>query len=229
MKKITHSPRRYRTAAFLSCAAVLIALITLLAFSLKKENFDTVPVYAKVFRLHIRANSDSTEDQATKLAVRDALLPFTAELFSDSSNLNDAVHTAEIEKDEIVSHINSTLKSLGAEYSASVRIGKEYFPERNYAGEVYPAGEYTALIVELGEGEGENWWCVLFPSLCLSAVRGEEEEKSIEAGITAEQFDTITAPRESVPAKTDEEKDTSAPKYRLKFRFWELICELFDR
>lgn len=229
MKKFTHSPRAHRTAAALTCAAILISLITLLAFSLKKDSYDNVPVYAKVFRLHIRANSDSEADQTTKLAVRDALLPFTSKLFSYSSNLNDAVHTAEIEKEAIVSHINSTLQSLGAEYSANVRIGKEYFPERNYAGEVYPEGEYTALIVELGKGEGENWWCVLFPSLCLSAVRGEDEEKSVEAGITAEQFDTITAPCESAATKTDEEKSSQMPKYRLKFRFWELICELFER
>lgn len=225
MKNLTHSPRRHRAAAFITCAAIIITLIACLFFSLKADNFDTDPVYASVFRLHIRANSDSPEDQATKLAVRDALLPFTSRLFADCSDLAGAVDVANTEKDAIVSHIDSTLSDLGADYSASVRIGKEQFPERNYAGEVYPAGEYTALIVELGEGEGENWWCVLFPSLCLSAVKAED---SIEVGLTAEQFDTITAPADTLPAEISQ-NHSSAPKYKLKFRFLELICELFER
>ena len=123
-----------------------------------------------------------------------------------------------MEKRRITSHINASLSDLGADYEAKIRIGKEDFPERNYAGEVYPAGEYTALIVELGEGTGDNWWCVLFPSLCLSAVKKEE---ALEVGLTASQFESITA--------SSDEKREKAPKYRLKFRFLELVEELFDR
>lgn len=222
MKNPTHPARRLRLAAFITCAAIILSLIFLLAASLKFENFDTDPVYASVFRLHIRANSDSAEDQATKLAVRDALLPYTAELFADCKDLGDAVETATVEKDAILSHIDSTLSDLGADYGARISIGKEEFPERNYGGEVYPAGEYTALIVELGEGEGQNWWCVLFPSLCLSAVKGDD---AIEASLTPAQFDAIVAPAES--ASTSENETSPAPKYRLKFRFLELIEELF--
>ena len=220
MKNLADSPRRHRAAAFITCAAVIIALITFLFFSLKSEDFDTDPVYASVFRLHIRANSNSKEDQATKLAVRDALLPFTSELFADCNGLSDAVKIAKNKSGAIVSHINSTLSAIGADYGARISVGKEEFPERNYGGKIYPAGEYTALIVELGEGEGENWWCVLFPSLCLSAVRGEEE--SIEASLTPEQYRTITESGER-------EASAPAPKYRLKFRFLELIEELLER
>ena len=219
MKTSTHSARGFRAAAFITCAAILISLILLLAASLKFESFDTTPVYASVFRLHIRANSDSEEDQATNLAVRDALLPFTSKLFADCKGLSDAVKIAKTESHAILSHINSTLAALGADYGARISIGKEEFPERNYGGEVYPAGEYTALIVSLGEGEGQNWWCVLFPSLCLSAVKGAEE--SIEVGLTPEQYRTITESggKEAAPA----------PKYRLKFRFLELIEELLSQ
>ncbi|MBQ4140617.1 MAG: stage II sporulation protein R [Clostridia bacterium] len=226
MKKLTHSPHRHRAAAFITCAAIIISLIALILFSPEINDFDTDPVYASVFRLHIRANSDSRADQETKLAVRDALLPFTAELFRNCNDLNDAVAVADLEKDAIISHIDSTLSSLGADYSASVKIGREHFPERSYGGEVYPEGEYTALIVELGEGEGQNWWCVLFPSLCLSAAKGED---SIEVGLTPEQFDTILSPAETRPVSEKTQSDSSAPKYRIKFKFLELICELFDR
>ena len=219
MKTSTHSARGFRVAAFITCAAIILSLIFLLAASLKFESFDTNPVYASVFRLHIRANSNSKEDQATKLAVRDALLPFTSELFADCKGLSDAVKIAKTESHAILSHINSTLAALGADYGARISIGKEEFPERNYGGEVYPAGEYTALIVSLGEGEGQNWWCVLFPSLCLSAVKGAEE--SIEVGLTPEQYRTIT--------ESGEKEAAPAPKYRLKFRFLELIEELLSQ
>ncbi len=218
MKKLTHSAFCFRFAAFITCALLLISLILLLAFSFKTEDISTDPVYASVFRLHIRANSDSKEDQATKLAVRDALLPFTAGLFADCRGLQDAVEVANSETDAILSHIESTLSALGADYSAQISIGKEEFPERNYGGDIYPAGEYTALIVELGTGEGENWWCVLFPSLCLKPA---EKETAVQVGLTPEQYGAIIPSDET-------EVSAPAPKYRLRFRFWELFCELFE-
>ncbi len=216
--KLTHSPRFMRAAAFLTCVAVTLTAIGILIFSLRDDLRTTATVYDSVLRLHIRANSNSTEDQATKLAVRDALLPFTSKLFADCDELSDAILVAEEEGDAITQHINSSLAALGADYGASVSIGREEFPERDYGGKVYPAGEYTALIVSLGEGDGDNWWCVLFPSLCLSAVKKDE---ALEAGISASQFESITASMDM-----DSEKK---PKYRIKFRFLELMEELFDR
>ncbi|MGM9642916.1 MAG: stage II sporulation protein R [Eubacteriales bacterium] len=218
MKNSTHSARAYRFAAFLTCAILLASLIALLALSLKQDDFNTDPVYSSVFRLHIRANSNSDEDQATKLAVRDALLPFTARLFAECQDLDDAVRVANAENAAILDHINATLHGLGADYSARISVGREEFPERDYGGAVYPAGEYTALIVELGTGEGDNWWCVLFPSLCLSPAVKDED---VEVGLTPEQFEAITAPDDTPTA-------APAPKYRLKFKFWELILSLFD-
>jgi stage II sporulation protein R len=221
MKNPTHSARRIRTAVFLTCALITLLLIFFLIFSLKWSFFSTDPIYSSVFRLHIRANSDTAADQALKLQVRDELLPFTAELFAECNGLDDAVYVANAEKDAITSHINSTLSDLGVDYKANISIDREEFPERNYGGEVYPAGEYTALIVELGEGDGENWWRVLFPSLCLSAVRAADE--SIEVGLTPEQYRIITESGE----KEASAADAPAPKYRLRFRFLELIEELF--
>ena len=224
MKKLNRTARQFRTAAFLTCAAITFLLIFFLIFSLKWSFFSTDPIYSSVFRLHIRANSDSAADQALKLQVRDELLPFTAELFADCEGLPDAVRVATDKADAITEHINSTLASLGADYTARISIGCEEFPERDYGGTVYPAGEYTALIVELGEGEGQNWWCVLFPSLCLSAVRGED---SLEASITPEQIDAICAPADSA-LETKPAIAAPAQKYRIKFRFLELLGELFE-
>ena len=209
MKNLTHSPRFCRTAAFITCIAITLSLILFFIFSFKTEDFSTDPIYASVFRLHIRANSNSDADQATKLAVRDALLPFTTELFADCGGLSDAVLVAEAEKDAITAHINASLSALGADYSARINIGKENFPERNYAGEVYPAGEYTALIVELGEGVGDNWWCVLFPQLCLGAATRDNRDAFIEVGFTPEQYKIVT--------------DTDEPEYEVRFKILEII------
>ncbi len=215
MKDPTH-PARLRFAAFLTCFILLASLMIALIFSFNTAKNDAESVYTSVFRLHIRANSNSAQDQETKLAVRDALLPFTAELFADCGGLSDAVAVATHESEAILSHINSTLSDLGADYSARISVGREEFPERDYGGALYPAGEYTALIVELGTGEGDNWWCVLFPSLCLKPA---EKETAIEAGITPEQFASIAPAEESAPEPA---------KYTLKFRFFELLRGLFE-
>ncbi len=220
MKNLTQSARAYRFAAFITCFVLVASLIALLVFSFKTDDFNTDPVYASVFRLHIRANSNSDEDQAAKLAVRDALLPFTARLFADCKGLDDAVRVANTEGGAILSHIESTLSSLGAGYGARISVGKEEFPERDYGGAVYPAGVYTALIVELGSGEGDNWWCVLFPSLCLKPA---ENGGDIEVGLTPEQYESIALPEQTESAAPKDE-----PKYRIKFRFWELLLSLFD-
>ena len=111
MKNINRTARRYRTAAFLTCASIILLLIVFLAFSLKWNSFSTDPIYSSVFRLHIRANSDSETDQALKLQVRDELLPFTAELFADCEGLSDAVRVANDEKDAIRSYQFNTLRS----------------------------------------------------------------------------------------------------------------------
>ena len=225
MKRSDHykSQKMQRTAAFLTCASILIAAIALLALS-PRSRAGEADVYSSVLRLHIRANSDSAEDQGLKLAVRDALLPFTAELFSECESMEEAASLAVREQGAILGHVNSTLSALSADYSARARVGLSDFPERNYGGRVYPAGEYTALIVELGQGAGENWWCVLFPSLCLSPAAVTEEE-TLPVGLTPGQYEVIAPPAESdgLPANAEE------PKYCLKFRFLELIFELFGK
>ena len=119
-----------------------------------------------IFRLHIIANSNSAEDQAVKLEVRDAVLEYEAE------NL-DAVSAAKT-REELMSHgaelleiIEGVLRSNGFDYGAQMLVGTFPFPDREYNGVLYPAGDYDAFRVILGDGAGENWWCVMFPPLCI--------------------------------------------------------------
>lgn len=117
-------------------------------------------------RLHVIANSDSEEDQAVKLKVRDAVLKAAGELIS--------VETAAEARGEIMRSggalaeaAERTLRENGMDYGASLYLGRFDFPDRTYGNELYPAGRYEALRVVLGEGAGQNWWCVVFPPLCL--------------------------------------------------------------
>ena len=119
-----------------------------------------------IFRLHIIANSNSAEDQAVKLEVRDAVLEYEAE------NL-DAVSAAKT-REELMTHgaelleiIEGVLRSNGFDYGAQMLVGTFPFPDREYNGVLYPAGDYDAFRVILGDGAGEHWWCVMFPPLCI--------------------------------------------------------------
>lgn len=122
-----------------------------------------------VFRLHVIANSDTPEDQSIKLTVRDEILKSLPEFASkEESEAYISEHL-----NEIAALANNILSEHGFEYCAQSYCGSFEFPEKTYAGAVYPEGEYRALRVVLGEGEGQNWWCVIFPPLCIAP--GSEE------------------------------------------------------
>ncbi|MFI3163585.1 MAG: stage II sporulation protein R [Bacillota bacterium] len=120
-------------------------------------------------RLHIRADSNSQEDQQIKYAVRDGVLSYVTEITQTASSAAVA--------SEMISEVASEISKLASEISGgevTVEIAIEQFPTREYNGEILPAGEYSAIIINLGSGEGDNWWCVAFPPLCY--IDGEEVE-----------------------------------------------------
>lgn len=187
-------------------------------------------VYERVLRLHVIANSDSDDDQRIKYEVRDAILGATATLLGDCSDKEEAVERVNASRDVILDAAAEVLSQNGVDYGADMLVGQENYPERVYDGAAYPAGEYTSVRVVLGDGEGQNWWCVLFPPLCLSAALEKKAEATlplspadhqdgaddaVEVGITDKQYGIIT-------------ETQSTPKYRLKFKLFELIAELFE-
>ena len=139
-----------------------------------------------VLRLHILANSDSADDQARKLAVRDALLARSDEWFTDAATREDALYQLEAHLSQIEAISMETLQNLGCSDTVSASICKADFPSRTYESVTLPAGEYTALRIEIGDAAGKNWWCVMYPSLCVPAAGGDiEQEKTMAA-----HFDT---------------------------------------
>ncbi len=133
-----------------------------------------------VLRLHILANSDSEADQALKLRVRDALLP----LFEAAPSYEDARAVVLSHGDALLETCQAVLAAAGAPYGAQLLLGESDFPDRTYGGVPFPAGTYDALQVVLGAGAGHNWWCVLFPPLCIVTRDGAAPDA--DEGITFE-------------------------------------------
>lgn len=155
--------------SLISLALAIVVLAVSTACFDAESRQSSVSAYCNadsIFRLHIIANSNSAEDQAVKLEVRDAVLEYEAE------NL-DAVSAAKT-REELMAHgaelleiIEGVLRSNGFDYGAQMLVGTFPFPDREYNGVLYPAGDYDAFRVILGDGAGENWWCVMFPPLCI--------------------------------------------------------------
>ena len=129
-------------------------------------------IYDSVIRLHVIANSDSEYDQRVKLLVRGSILELDA--FADADTLEQAAASAMQNEQAFLESASNTLAECGAEYGCRVEWGTEYYPTRVYEGVTYPAGTYRSLRIVLGEGQGKNWWCVLFPPLCTSKATAED-------------------------------------------------------
>ncbi|MBR1624761.1 MAG: stage II sporulation protein R [Clostridia bacterium] len=129
-------------------------------------------VDGKYLRIHIRANSDGAEDQEIKLVARDGVIEYLTPFLSDARNRREAERIVLDHKEGISSVVNETLSRCGFTYGCNVRVGTEFFDERTYGDLTLPEGYYRAVIVELGSGEGKNWWCVAFPPLCFTLDEG---------------------------------------------------------
>lgn len=150
-------------------AAVFLAFTLAIVLSLTNFEKDCQSVRDSCFRLHIIANSDSEEDQSLKLKVRDGLLSGTADIFEKAESKKEALSLALTNKDKIKKAAEDIIKKEGYSYTVRIDTKKTYFPTRTYEKYTLPAGKYDALRVIIGEGGGKNWWCVMFPSLCLPA------------------------------------------------------------
>lgn len=122
----------------------------------------------KVFRLHILANSDEIADQELKLKVRDRVLSFTAELYKQCDNVDEAINCSNENIEEIENEAQKVVAYYGYDYDVDAYVIKEYFNTRVYDGFTLPAGMYDSLKIEIGEAKGHNWWCVMFPTVCVT-------------------------------------------------------------
>lgn len=153
------------TLAMLIGFAVTLILTSVSSFAESRRTLED-----SVFRLHILANSDSEADQTLKLKVRDAVLAEVPELFGDCQSKSEAEAAAAQNMPQILETAKRTLSENGCEYGVSAEICEMYFDDRTYGDIVMPSGNYSALRITIGDAKGKNWWCVMFPSLCLPAA-----------------------------------------------------------
>ncbi len=191
---------------------ILIGLICAIALSFARFEVRCDELRKNVLRLHIIANSDESEDQNLKLRVRDEILKNSTDVFKNCNTTEEAIITAGDNIEKISEIANKVIKENGFDYEASASVGDTYFDTRVYDDFTLPAGTYKSLIVNLGEGKGKNWWCVVFPCVCVPSATDASLSDSVspEAAQTAE----------------------NASKYEIRFKsveIYEQIKKLFSK
>lgn len=168
-------------------------------------------IASKILRFHVLANSDMEQDQAVKERVRDAVGLYLKPLLEEAEDLEETKQIVDENMDDIIAVAERTLQENGYDYSVSARITRTDFPEKSYGMYTFPAGEYEALQIVLGEGEGQNWWCVLYPNMCFRGSVFEVVEE--EAG---EALREVLSPWEYADV-------FDSGKVQLRFKFLEFF------
>ena len=210
MKTETKFSHRWRIVEIALLVGTAIFFLTG-ALSLKSQE----ALADKVVRLHVLANSDSEEDQALKLLVRDGVLERAAEILEESPDRSAAEESLRASLPELQEIAEAVVAAEGYDYPVQVELADTAFPTKAYDGFTLPAGNYLALRVVIGEGAGQNWWCVVFPPLCTAAAE-EVPAAALSAGLSQEEVGLITE---------------ETPGYVLKFKsveLWEQIREFLS-
>ncbi len=161
-----------------------------------------------IIRLHVIANSDTETDQLLKLKVRDGIIGQLQESIANTEAVSDAERLLASQENTIKKSALDIVADNGFNYPVSVSLEKKYFPVKSYGDLVFPAGNYKALCVKIGNAKGRNWWCVLFPSLCFVdetyAVVPENSKEKLKAALSDEEYKSLIKP----PMDTENSQDS---------------------
>ncbi|MCL2446564.1 MAG: stage II sporulation protein R [Oscillospiraceae bacterium] len=191
----------------------VVAAMAAIAFATSLVSFHarSAGIRQEVLRLHVIANSDCDIDQQAKLHVRDALLAQGDALFYASSDISQAEQAVALRTTELEHAAQQALQALGLNHPVRVSVGTAFFNTRSYGALTFPAGRYQAVQVHIGESIGENWWCVMFPPLCLPAAM-PRESLTLDAVLSDGQMRVVE----------------SNPQFDVRFRIVELVQELLE-
>ena len=180
---------------FIFILTILVFIyIALLSFNYSKAVSSNLS--DSVFRLHIIANSDSSADQELKLKVRDNIINYMNTLTSSSSDKKDVISMVNNHLDSFKEIALNTIKGNGYNYDVNIEIGNFHFPTKSYGDISFPAGNYDALNIKIGNAIGQNWWCVLFPPLCFvnssTGIVPEDSKNMLKENINSESYEIIS-------------------------------------
>ncbi len=191
---------------------ILLLAVFLILNLVSYSNYVFAGLQDNIFRLHILANSDSEKDQALKLCVRDSVIDYMEKINSGSKTKEETIKVVSDNLEEIKKIAEDKIQELGFNYDVNLEIGNFNFPTKYYGNISLPAGNYDALKINIGEAQGQNWWCSLFPPLCFIDISSgylEDEDKEIlEKNLSEEEFMLISS---------------SSPDIKLKFKILELL------
>ena len=202
MKKILNLIKNPKVKMVIILSFLIFAYTSICAFSyaqtVSQELSDSV------FRLHVIANSNSTEDQNLKYIVRDNLIKYMNNICGNCSDKEDAIKLVNENIPNFQKIAEDTIKQNGFNYPVSIEIGNFEFPTKTYGDISLPAGYYDALKVQIGEAKGQNWWCVMFPPLCFvdvtSGVVPDESKEIMQENLDNEEY-TLISDNESTDIK----------------------------
>lgn len=191
---------------YLRILLLVILLITFIFITTKSyanSVFDNLS--ENVFRLHIIANSDSAEDQNLKLKVRDEIINYMKNLTSNCNTKDEVISITENHLSDLANIAKDTILKNGYDYDVTAQLGNFYFPTKYYGNVSMPAGNYDAIRIKIGNAEGQNWWCSLFPSLCFTDVStgiiDKKAENTLKSNLDSEEFSLITSKNKEIKFK----------------------------
>lgn len=185
----------------------LLLIFTLLFGSLSYTNDASNDISTKVLRMHVLANSNSINDQRLKIAVKNNILKSTQELFTDCNNLEESIEIAQSNTELIKTSAQEVIKKYNKNYDVKVYVDNEFFDVREYKDFTLPSGNYNTVKIVIGEGKGKNWWCVMYPAVCISACSDD-----FDKALTKEEKKLITS-----------------KKYIPKFKILEIINKIKNK
>ena len=168
--------------------SLCVALILTMLFSVLPFEASCQEIRKDVFRLHILANSDTDEDQNLKLKVRDAVLEYTEKLYKNSNTKEEAEILTSKNLQNIANVAKQVIVDNGYNYNVTCQIEDVYFNTRTYENVTMPSGTYRALQIKIGNAKGKNWWCVMYPSLCVGA---STDYKALDDKLNDKEYDTL--------------------------------------
>ena len=191
--------KNFKIGRFFILMFLLIIYILVSAISYSQAICENIA--DNVFRLHVIANSDSTEDQNLKLLVRDEILKYMNCISKNISSKEELMNVAYENLSVLEEIAKETIVENGYDYDVSLEIGNFSFPTKNYGDITLPPGYYDALRIKIGKADGQNWWCVMFPPLCFvdvtTGVVPEDSKQTLKDNLSAEEFDLISSNSDS--------------------------------
>ena len=180
---------------FFILVGVIAVIISCKRFNNTEDISMQKDIAKRILRFHVVANSDSEEDQALKIKVKDAVITYLSPLLSDSQSLEESISIAEQNYDSINDIARHVIVSEGYDYDVKCCIERTIFPVKCYGDVALPAGEYTALNIQIGNSAGKNWWCILYPPLCFvdasSGVVPDSSKEQLQDTLTEEEYRSI--------------------------------------